>query len=130
MRKTWEEERNREGGRKAARKAWEGGRKQGGRKEKSKGCRLAGRNGSGGGEGEEGRRSERTKRNTKRKRKKDAMLKEEIDGRTTKKLLPSDIVLSSSSGSRSSSLSCIDACSSDDVLESAPRRKRNWAKVL
>ena len=62
--------------------------------------------------------------------KKDAMLKEEIDGRTTKKLLPSDIVLSSSSGSRSSSLSCIDACSSDDVLESAPRRKRNWAKVL
>ena len=62
--------------------------------------------------------------------KKDAMLKEEIDGRTTKKLLPSDIVLSSSSGSRSSSLSCIDACSSDDVLESAPRRKRNWAKVI
>lgn len=58
------------------------------------------------------------------------MVKEEIDGRTTKKLLPSDIVLSSFSGSRSSSLSCIDACSSDDILESAPRRKRNWAKVL
>ena len=84
----------------------------------------------GGGEGEEGRKSERTKRNTKRKRNKDAMVKEEIDGRTTKKILPSDILLSSSSGSRSSSLSCIDACSSDDVLESAPRRKRNWAKVL
>jgi len=57
-------------------------------------------------------------------------VKEEIDGRTTKKLLPSDIVLSSSSGPRSSSLSCIDACSSDDILESAPRRKRYWAEVL
>ena len=32
MRKTWEEERNREGGRKAVRKAWEEGRKQGGKK--------------------------------------------------------------------------------------------------
>lgn len=58
------------------------------------------------------------------------MVKEEIDERTKKKLLPSDIVLSSSSGSRSSSLSCIEACSSDEILESAPRRKRNWAKVL
>ena len=58
------------------------------------------------------------------------MVKEEIDGRTKKKLLPSDIVLSSSSGSRSSPLSCIEACSSDDILESAPRRKRNWAKVF
>ena len=38
MRKTWGEETNREGGRKAVRKAWEEGRKQGGRKEKSKGC--------------------------------------------------------------------------------------------
>ena len=84
----------------------------------------------GGREGGEGTRSERTKWNTKRKRKKDAMVKEEIDGRTTKKLLPSDIVVSSTSGSRSSSLSCIDVCSSDDVLESAPRRKRYWAEVL
>lgn len=75
-------------------------------------------------------KSERTKRNTKRKRKKEPMVKEEMDGKTTKKLLPSDIVLSSSSGSGSSSLSCIDACSSDDILESAPRRKQNWAKVL
>ena len=39
MRKAWVEGMNREGGRKAVRKAWEEGRKQGGRKEKSKGCK-------------------------------------------------------------------------------------------
>ena len=41
MRKTWEEERNREGGRKAARKAWEGGSREGGKKK----VRDAGREG-------------------------------------------------------------------------------------
>ena len=83
-----------------------------------------------GGEGGEGRRGERTKRSTKSKRKKDTMVKEGIEGRTTKKLLPSVVVPSSSSGSRSSFLSFIGACSSDDIFESAPRRKRYWAKVL